>query len=273
MYKNHIGGGSSDLYCILCGGPTYSRRIISNIDLLKKYLNIKNLKINDSNNYYNVNPNGIWEHSDNIIEYIKKKNKKMDINDYNILCKSVIIPKNHKWQNDLIMITENKIIKKVKSSYGEAHTVINGEVYDPPGLYGNIMGHLAHSDCYKLLSTKYGKFTFNDIKKSIYNTNYGIINKYHGQFFYSPLAFLENPYLLESPLKNNINKNRILKLKLSINKKSDKKITIERPSPSESATLFKVGTKKKGNDGNMWEIILTSSGIHKWKKISTKKEK
>ena len=28
-----------------------------------------------------------------------------------------------------------------------------------------------------------------------------------------------------------------------------------RKSPTQSATLYKVGTKKKGNDGNTWIIV------------------
>ena len=66
--------------------------------------------------------------------------------------------------------------------------------------------------------------------------------------------------MLESPLKNNINKYRILKLKLPIKK--------TKPSPSESAKFFKVGTKKKGNDGNIWIIKENVNKIKKWcKKI------
>ena len=41
-----------------------------------------------------------------------------------------------------------------------------------------------------------------------------------------------------------------------------------RPSPSESATLFKIGTIKKGNDGNMWIIKETVNGIKKWIKYT-----
>lgn len=41
-----------------------------------------------------------------------------------------------------------------------------------------------------------------------------------------------------------------------------------RPSPSESATLFKIGTKKQGNDGNIWIVIGTSTGVKRWKKIN-----
>jgi hypothetical protein len=40
-----------------------------------------------------------------------------------------------------------------------------------------------------------------------------------------------------------------------------------RKSPSESATKFSVGTIKKGNDGNMWKIIATAAGVHRWGKI------
>jgi len=38
-----------------------------------------------------------------------------------------------------------------------------------------------------------------------------------------------------------------------------------RKGPSESATLFKKGTKKKGNDGNMWIIGVDKRGVHRWK--------
>ena len=40
-----------------------------------------------------------------------------------------------------------------------------------------------------------------------------------------------------------------------------------RKSPSESATEFSVGFVKKGNDGNMWKIIATAAGVHRWAKI------
>ena len=47
-----------------------------------------------------------------------------------------------------------------------------------------------------------------------------------------------------------------------------------RKSPTESATQFKVGTKKKGNDGNMWEVKTTKAGVKRWIKVKqTKKPK
>ena len=42
---------------------------------------------------------------------------------------------------------------------------------------------------------------------------------------------------------------------------------INRPSPSESATVFKVGTKRKGNDGNTWVIKENKNGTKRWVKI------
>ena len=41
-----------------------------------------------------------------------------------------------------------------------------------------------------------------------------------------------------------------------------------RKGPSESATKFSIGFVKKGNDGNMWKIVATTAGVHRWTKIS-----
>ena len=46
-----------------------------------------------------------------------------------------------------------------------------------------------------------------------------------------------------------------------------------RKGPSESATEHSIGTEMKGNDGNMWIITVTKSGIHRWTKISDNKPK
>ena len=40
-----------------------------------------------------------------------------------------------------------------------------------------------------------------------------------------------------------------------------------RPSPAESATLFPIGTKKVGNDGNVWIIKKNINGTHRWAKM------
>jgi hypothetical protein len=42
-----------------------------------------------------------------------------------------------------------------------------------------------------------------------------------------------------------------------------------RKGPSQSATLFKEGTVKKGNDGNKWIIIINKLGVHRWQKTGS----
>lgn len=43
-----------------------------------------------------------------------------------------------------------------------------------------------------------------------------------------------------------------------------------RKGPASSATKFSLGTKKKGNDGNMWKIVQNKNGTKRWLKISNK---
>lgn len=49
-----------------------------------------------------------------------------------------------------------------------------------------------------------------------------------------------------------------------------------RKSPIQSATLYKIGTKKKGNDGNIWIIVENKNNVKRWQlyrkptKIKTK---
>ena len=37
-----------------------------------------------------------------------------------------------------------------------------------------------------------------------------------------------------------------------------------RPSPSQSAAATKVGVRKRGNDGFMWEVKSNKNGVHRW---------
>ena len=46
-----------------------------------------------------------------------------------------------------------------------------------------------------------------------------------------------------------------------------------RKAPSESATLFKKGTTKKGNDGNRWTIVTNARGVQRWQKVQGAKVK
>jgi MoxR-like ATPase len=42
-----------------------------------------------------------------------------------------------------------------------------------------------------------------------------------------------------------------------------------RPSPTESATLFSVGTSRMGNDGNLWQVQQASNGVQRWVKLTS----
>ena len=43
-----------------------------------------------------------------------------------------------------------------------------------------------------------------------------------------------------------------------------------RQGPTESATLYSEGRTKLGNDGNMWTIVVTNSGVHRWSRVKNK---
>jgi len=40
----------------------------------------------------------------------------------------------------------------------------------------------------------------------------------------------------------------------------------ERPSPTESATWYDIGTEREGGDGNIWHVSADTRGIKRWKK-------
>ena len=43
-----------------------------------------------------------------------------------------------------------------------------------------------------------------------------------------------------------------------------------RQGPTESATLYSEGSTKLGNDGKIWTIVVTKSGVHRWSRIKNK---
>jgi hypothetical protein len=104
------------------------------------------------------------------------------------------------------------------------------------------------------------------------NLNYIPIVKYWDQIFnLDELDKNKNHwYLLYSPLgtspESKKNAYRILKNIKNINKKKSAKPRKDRPSPSESATSYDKGKKKKGNDGNMYVVVVNKNGVKRWKK-------
>ena len=37
-----------------------------------------------------------------------------------------------------------------------------------------------------------------------------------------------------------------------------------RPSPTASATVYKSGTIKEGNNGELWKVKIVAGGVHRW---------
>jgi hypothetical protein len=47
-----------------------------------------------------------------------------------------------------------------------------------------------------------------------------------------------------------------------------KRVSVTRKSPEQSATLYKVGTVRTGNDSNRWVIKKASNGVKRWVKLN-----
>ena len=71
--------------------------------------------------------------------------------------------------------------------------------------------------------------------------------------------------LLCEKINNYFNTN-VVNVANNVANDGDERPRTNRPSPSDSATQFPVGTTKIGNDGNMYKVILTSNGRKRWVK-------
>ena len=150
-------------------------------------------------------------------------------------------------------------------------------------------GIVLHTDCWKFAKSKniilnYTNFNITkaDIKKKMWKQykfkylNYKPANLYHSQDF--QFKKLEKNkkhwYILFSPIsklpKSKLNAKRIMininKIKKMNKSKINRSKTKNRPSPSVSATLYIVGTKKKGNDGNIYIVKQITNGSKRWYK-------
>ena len=46
----------------------------------------------------------------------------------------------------------------------------------------------------------------------------------------------------------------------------------KRKAPTHSATKYNIGTRKKGNDGNIWKVVKNKNNIKRWVKVSNTKK-
>ena len=249
--------GGSDIYCIICGGPPLNRSIINNTNLLKKVLK-NNPDVTD------------WERPENLIEDDIKNISKSEIK---ALTDSIKILSRHDWLNNFIALLPNN--KTIPVTYdGDFFIDKKGVEYsaDEADSYYMKTGIFMHKNCYQLMK-KYKEINFNEIKSKInlnffINMDYGIIKKYQHQFFQQILAYLENPYLLENPLKNLKNKDRILSLNHPISKTKtikSKKKSIRKISRKLSRKKSKKKSRKKSKKKSKKKSRKKSKKSHRTK--------
>lgn len=276
----YLIGGGHETYCRICGAPTNNIGIYTIKDLKNKKL--VNSDLPDSW-YVNVHKESDYPN----LEIIKLEDNKK-----------------YWWLSDLVLLTPSgKNVKIIPvDTWERRYEDKNGKLYNIFGRLDNEEdGYLLHKDCYKLIKSKIGNFNLYNLDESQKINNMDLIKKYMLQDVRWLSFFLnQEDYLLESPLKNKKNKSRILSLKHNLKKdffnlnllklyyqkqlkyiKKNPKLKINiipsllklveskksRPSPSDSATKFKEGTKKKGNDGNMYIVVVNKNSVKRWVKI------
>lgn len=219
--------GCYDIFCFICGNPN---RAVWNVEL-DEYLDELNLSDSKKNiiiqNFQNLYHNSKWLNNctlllqnNEVIHNLKEYSCNTDFRDSN----------NNKYD----VIAYNSDNKKI-----------------PLGIF-------LHTDCWNFIKQKYNiELKCNDLPpaidfQNIYeNIDYGDIEDYWGQDFDFIQATIDNKlYLCSSPLKNDKN---ITQIKKNINKlklKNDPK----RKGPSCSATFYKEGDIKLGNNNHFWKI-------------------
>ncbi len=280
--------GSHDIYCVICGIVASGLHNLNNdMKDLKKIINKGEFNIPSKSKYIYKLSKKIQKITPELLLNYKKY-----VDDINKL------QNNFKWCSELYLITPNKVFTDLsgfrEDDWGQFY---KSKQYQTQKAFweDDNKALICHKSCYNLLDKKLNyKLQITDIYKKINNLsllhNYkNNLNKYIGKqdFSWTSIILGETKFInfqhifalnkklkinynninyLTDPLKNNENQKRIIDIwKPIIMKLKNKK---QRPSPSESATMYKIGTIKKGNDGNLYTIYINKNKIKKWKKIS-----
>ena len=280
--------GYSDIYCVICGiqaGPAYYS-IYSRLEELKNILDKGRYNVVSKKTHKTLKKEK--EIDPKLIKYYRKFIR--DINKlkskFNWCNKTYLVI-----DNDL-KINNNNLITGDSGSFKRNEVFYNTEKYfwkmDNKSL-------ICHKSCYKLLSDKLNyKLKIDDVENKLNDNSllksYGkVVDNYTGWQDFPWMEIIlngtgstrfeillddgkkieisKNIDFLMDPLKNKRNQDRILKIWKPITNKKITKKKKTRPSPSESATLYKVDKKKKGNDGNMYIIVINKNGVKRWKKV------
>jgi len=238
--------GCFDIFCFVCGNPSHSANLqidtyLNDYNNYKKLLNKKKLnnkEINSVKYYTKIFKNHTPKKSEQMIQLVKDT----------------------KWMDKCSMLTlDDKIIHNVKEiSCNTQFVDKHKNLYEHLSLsYDNSSpcGVFIHTDCLKYINKKIGinikckhlPLT-NITEDKILPINNGEIEKYWGQEF-EFIDIIENnkTYFCTSPLKNGKNIGQINKNISQLKIKKE-----ERPSPFVSATFYKNGLHKIGNNNKIW---------------------
>lgn len=188
---------------------------------------------------------------------------------------TTITKKEYNWMNQLFLLTsDNQIIKTMGNKYdsyggfklGPKSYAVSPHRYVESDNYGVV----CHQDCYHLIQKKLKHDMlfvnvcrlldkYNSILKP--KSKYKPMDKFIQQFYEYNLIIKNHEWLLESPLVNKQNEQRILKIWTLLVDRFKK--NPPRNSPCESATDYNGGVIRKGFDGNDY-IVKAYNGVKKW---------
>lgn len=229
------------VYCCICGNDCYDKK--NSIEyLLENDLNDNLLKKNDINNFIK---NTEW--SKNC--YLLTVNGEVYKNMYEVGYAGVFKNNNDKkntypYYNTLPILNLYKINKnEIYYDFEFDSVFIHGDCYDY--IHDKLGIYLTHNNIPSL---------YEDIYYNIYNIDYGDITQYQDQDLnLKDIIINKQIYMLESPLLNMKNSNRVNKILTQLKlTKSNMKKYINRPSPPISSAILPNNCILLGNDENIW---------------------
>lgn len=220
--------GGSEVYCYICGGPTtnygeiidpkHMNKIYALLDdLVNKQTPQKRKRLEKNvTRGHNIYP-------ENIVYYLEeeftKEQKDSDMANkvINLINKNIINirdKKQYKWLENLILLRTSGTNINVTNydSWGGKYNSSDGTIYESrnwPKHVHQYDGIVMHSECYKLKSKRYGKFTIDDLDFSK-QIKYGKIKEHQTQDVMWDNIFCKgDEWMLESPATNAKNLKRI----------------------------------------------------------------
>lgn len=231
----------TDVFCYLCGNPSHNYDMP--LDEIKEHID----------SYYQVinrKKTRSW-----FLNYMKpivdayEKDQKLFMNNVKELYKIT------KWMKKCTFLTVgNKVIHNCQGygidgfddSKGNSYFII--DICDDTESNGGVF---IHTDCWKFIKKTYNiELKYSHLPPFDHNIDYGKIKQYWDQNFkFLHVIADSNQELLYSPLVS-IKTNHLKKIFSQFEIRNDK----NRKSPPNSATLYKVGTYKIGNNNGIWKI-------------------